>query len=111
MILVWRALLVTLFLEVPVVALCYPGRRIRMASVALVANCFTNLLLNLVLPRVPCLSGCWLIVGEVVAVSVEAAAYLAADPQLNWARPIVVAALSNTLSYELGGALARAIWA
>jgi hypothetical protein len=51
------ALAVTLLLEVPVVAIAYPGQRARMAAVALVANTATNLTLNVALPRVSLLLG------------------------------------------------------
>jgi hypothetical protein len=100
------ALLVTLLLEVPLVALLYPGQRSRLAVVALLANAFTNLTLNVVLPAVPILRGNHVIVGEILAVVVEALAYAAASRPRDLGRALAVSGLANALSFGAGGAVA-----
>ena len=100
------ALLVTLVLEVPLVALLFPGQRARLAVVALVANAFTNLTLNVVLPAVPLLRGNHVLVGEILAVVVEALAYAAASRPRDVGRAFAVAGLTNALSFGAGGAMA-----
>ena len=96
----------TLILEVPVVALCYPRQRVRMALVALVANTFTNLVLNVVLSATPVLKEHYLLIGEILAVVIEALAYAAAGRPRDFGRALAVSGLGNALSYELGGAVA-----
>jgi hypothetical protein len=105
-----RALAVTLLIEVPIVALCFPGQRARMALVAIVANTVTNLTLNVLLPGLPALSRHALVLGEVAAVIVEAAAYTVAGRPPELGRALAVSGASNALSYELGGALATLLW-
>jgi len=96
------ALVVTLVLEVPLVAAFYPGQRKRMAVVALVANVCTNLTLNVLLPAVPPLRGYHVLVGEILAVLVEWAAYAAASRPRDAGRALAVSGLANALSYGVG---------
>jgi hypothetical protein len=103
---VCAALVVTLLLEVPLVALLYPGQRSRLAMVALVANTLTNLTLNVVLPGVPLLRGNHVIVGEILAVVLEALAYVAASRPREVGRALAVSGLANALSFGTGGAMA-----
>ncbi len=100
------ALAVTLLLEVPLVALVYPGQRSRLAVVALIANACTNLTLNVVLPALPPLRGHHVLVGEILAVVVEAVAYAAASRPRDVGRALVVSGVANALSYGAGGAVA-----
>ena len=91
------ALAVTLVIEVPLVAALYRGERVRLAVAAVVANAATNLALNLVLaPRGH------LVLGEVLAVVVEALTYAVASRRgdLPWA--IWVSAGANLASFTLG---------
>jgi hypothetical protein len=99
------ALLVTLWLEVPIVALCFPGQRWRMGLVALFANAGTNLLLNVWLPRWSVLHGQYLLPGEALAVVLEALAYTLASRPRELGRALAVSAFSNAVSFEFGGAL------
>lgn len=101
-----RALTVTLAIEVPWVALCFPGRRRRLALVALVANIATNLALNVLLPRLAPSATHRILIGELAAVVVEALAYAAAAGPGSFGRALVVSGVGNALSFELGGALA-----
>jgi hypothetical protein len=91
------ALVVTLLVEVPLVAALYPGERVRLACAAIVANAATNLALNLVLvPRGH------LVLGEVLAVVVEAMTYVLASRRRDMPRAIVVSAAANLASFALG---------
>jgi hypothetical protein len=77
-----------------------------MVLVASVVNCATNSLLNLGLPSTPLVWREHVVVGEVLAVVVEALAYsLAAQPR-DFGRALAVSAACNALSFELGGLLA-----
>jgi hypothetical protein len=96
------ALVVTLVLEVPVVAALYPGQRVRMALVALAANLCTNLTLNVIFPSVPLVRGYHVLVGEIAAVLVEWAAYSAASRPRDVGRALAVSGLANALSYAVG---------
>jgi hypothetical protein len=96
------ALVVTLIVEVPVVAALYPRQRRKMASVAVVANIATNLTLNLLLPHLEVLRGRHLLPGEIMAVVVEAAAYAIASRPRDVPRALVASSLANALSFGLG---------
>ena len=97
------ALVVTLLLELPIVAAAYPGQRVRLTAVALVANTFTNLTLNVLLPRWPLVRGHYILVGEILAVVMEAAALAVASRPRDTGRALVVSGLGNALSYGAGG--------
>jgi hypothetical protein len=99
------ALGLTLALEVPFVALCYPRQRLRLAVVALLSNALTNLTLNLVLPSIPAFQGSHVVIGEILAVVLEALAYTATAQPRNVGKAIMVSAVGNALSYELGGSM------
>jgi hypothetical protein len=103
------ALFVTLLLEVPLVALAYPRQRARMALVAVVANTFTNLTLNVVLPQVSLVRGHHVLVGEILAVAVEAIAYAAASRPRDVGRALVVSGVANALSFGVGPAVAALV--
>jgi hypothetical protein len=96
------AVAVTLVVEVPLVAMLFPGQRIKMAVVATVMNVATNLTLNLVLPHVAFLEGQWLLPGEILAVLSEAAAYTLASKPHDLPRSLFVSSLANALSFGAG---------
>jgi hypothetical protein len=100
------ALLATLIVELPVVAVAYPGQRARMTLIALVANVLTNLALNVLLPAVPGLSAHRLLIGEALATGGEAAVYALASRPRDLGRALIVSGIANALSYELVGAVA-----
>jgi hypothetical protein len=101
-----RALAATLLVEVPIVALAFPRQRARMAAVALVANTFTNLVLNVVLPAIPVFRPHSVLIGEVLALIVEALAYAAAARPPAFGRALLVSGIANAISFELGGVVA-----
>jgi hypothetical protein len=103
------ALVVTLVLEVPLVAAFYPRQRARMALVALAANVCTNLTLNVILPGISPLRGHHVLVGEILAVLVEWAAYAAASRPPDVGRALAVSGLANALSYAVGPVAALAL--
>lgn len=104
-----RALAATLLIELPVVALGFPTQRRRMVLVALAANTFTNLMLNLVLPTIPVVGSHHILIGEALALFAEAFAYAFAARPRAFARALVVSGIANVLSYELGGLVASLI--
>jgi hypothetical protein len=106
----FHALLVTLLVEVPIVAALFPRQRLRMASVALVMNTATNLLLNVGLPYLGARGSTRIVVGELLALVLEAMAYALLSRPRHVARAIVASALGNLTSFTLGPALARVLW-
>jgi len=98
------ALAVTLILEVPLVAALYPGQRKKLAS--FLANCATNLTLNLLLWRLPLLAGRHIVPGEALALLVEAAVYGMAGRPRDWPRALLASALANAASFFAGPFLA-----
>jgi hypothetical protein len=106
---VWLALAVTLAIEVPVVVLLFPGQRVRMGIAALVANTATNLVLNLLLPRLPGIGSHHVVVGEVFALVGEAAIYAAVSRPRSLSRALVASGLGNGLSFAAGGLLVAAL--
>lgn len=96
------ALIATLAIEVPVVAAFFPGERLRMAFVAVLANTASNLTLNLVLARTVALSGHHVLLGEGLALFGEAAAYGASSRTHDLSRGGLASAVSNALSFSLG---------
>jgi len=105
-----HALIVTLIIEVPIVMALFPRQRLRMALVALLANTATNLALNVGLPRVGVHGTPRIIVGEVAALVLEAAAYAFLSRPREVGRAIIASALGNGSSFMLGGVLANAIF-
>lgn len=98
---VLTALVVTLAVEVPIVALVFRREAGRMAVVAAVATAATNLAMNVLLfGRVPYLV--YLGVGEVGATLLEAGAYFAASRERDLGRALVASALANAASFAAG---------
>jgi Flp pilus assembly protein protease CpaA len=93
---------VTVALEVPCVAAFYPGQRVRMALVCLVATSATNLAMNLFLPRWLGSGQAFLLTGEILALALEAAIYSIASHPKNLARALMASALANGLSFSAG---------
>jgi hypothetical protein len=106
---VWLALFVTWIIEVPIVAALFPGQRLRMGLVALVANAVTNLAMNVVLGRLPLLGPHWVVVGEAIALVVEAAAYAALSRPRQVARALLASGLGNAASFAGGGLIASVV--
>jgi hypothetical protein len=96
------AWIVTLAVEVPCVALFYPGQRLRMAVVATGVNTISNLTMNLALPRLLGTGTLFLLVGEAGALLLESAAYAATAKPRQIGRGLVVSAVANALSFTSG---------
>jgi hypothetical protein len=95
------ALVLTVAIEVPVVAAFFPGQRLRLAFVALGANVVTNLVLNIVLAR-SAWGGHHLVPGEVFAVVGEALAYSVFSRPPDVARAALASGVANLLSFAVG---------
>ncbi len=100
-----RALGITLVLEVPIVLAFYPGRRLRMAIAAVVANAATNLALNSVLlfGRLPYERT--LLTGEAMALVSEAVVYAlvsGAGTGCDWPRAVAASGAANLASFGAG---------
>lgn len=96
------ALIITLAIEVPVVAWFYPGQRRKMAVVASLSTTVTNLLMNLVLNNVRCFIGQHVLIGEVIALVAEASAYAVMSRPHDLPRAVFVSSLANALSFTAG---------
>jgi len=96
------ALAITLVVEVPLVALLFPGQRRRMALVAAGATATTHAVMHFVLLPVAPSYGFWLVAGEAVALVGEAGAYALLSRPRETGRALVAAALANAASYGAG---------
>ena len=94
------ALGVTLAVEVPLVALLFPGRRARMAVACALATTATHVFMHFALPRFLPSPRDVLLVGETVAVGFEAGVYALVSRDLG--RSLVASALANSASYGAG---------
>ncbi len=103
---VLQAWLLTVALETPVVALLFPGRRGWMALVCVIATSGTNLYMNIGLPRFFSDFAYGLLLGEALALVIEALIYGVAARKLEIVNPFVkgwlASALANSLSYGVG---------
>jgi hypothetical protein len=96
------ALLLTVTLEVPTVAVCFPGERLRMGLACLLATSATHLLLFRLL-GVQSSGPLSLVLGETFALLAEAAVYARVSRRRDPPRALVASALANGLSF--GGSL------
>ena len=96
------ALLLTLAIEVPLVAWIYPGERVRLAIACGVTTTATHLTMHHVLPLVLASSGQVLVIGEAMALIVEAAVYAGVSRTRSVGRALVASAVANAVSYGVG---------
>lgn len=96
------ALGITLGTEVPVVALLYPGQRLRLGAACAVATTATHLVMHFVLPGLLPAGTSALVAGEALALVAEAAAYFAVSRPRDLGRALVASALANSLSFGAG---------
>ena len=96
------ALGVTVAIEVPLVALAFPGERLKMAACALVATTLTHLGMHLVTPISPEALMTWLIVGETAAVVLEGLAYWAVTNKRGFLWAMGVSIIANAASFSAG---------
>ncbi|MEY4548041.1 MAG: hypothetical protein RL685_4236 [Pseudomonadota bacterium] len=102
MVSVGAALVVTLAVEVPIVALAYPRERARLALVCALATSVTNLAMNVWLVHALSSREAYLLWGELGASVLEALAYAAADRRHELGRALVASGLANALSFSAG---------
>jgi len=100
------ALAVTLLLEVPLVVAAFPGQRKKIFVASVLANCATNLTLNLLLWRIPLFAHDHILPGEALAVLGEALVYGWVTKPHDWPRGLLVSGVANALSYFAGPQLA-----
>jgi hypothetical protein len=96
------ALAITLVIEVPIVALFYKERRLRMITACIVANAVTNLAMNLLLVRTHLAYDPTLLTGESVALLAEACVYAVVDREHDWAKALTASAAANLASFGAG---------
>jgi hypothetical protein len=96
------ALGVTLVVEMLIVAALFRGQRIRMVLVCALATTATHLSMHFVLPQFFSTHRYVVIVGEALALVVEALAYGALAHPRDWPRALIVSALANSASYGAG---------
>jgi len=96
------AWLLTVAVEVPLVALVFPGQRARLALACAAGTTVTNLAMNLLLPRWLGAGAAWLLAGELGALLLEAALYAAVGRPRDPARALVASALANGASFAAG---------
>jgi hypothetical protein len=95
-------LLITIGIEVPVVAAVFQGQRLRMAVVCGVATTATHLAMHFLLPHVVGSMDQFMLLGELGALVVEALVYAVVSRPRDPGRALVAAALANGLSYGAG---------
>jgi hypothetical protein len=96
------ALAITLAVEVPIVALFYRGRGLRMIAACVLANAATNLAMNLLLVRAHLAYDATLLTGESAALLAEACVYGVVDREHDWARALTASAAANLASFGAG---------
>ena len=96
------ALGITVAVEVPLVALAFPGERLKMAACDLVATTVTHLGMHLVTPISPEAFLTWLIVGETTAVVLEGLAYWAVTNKRGFLWAMGVSVVANAASFSAG---------
>ncbi len=96
------ALVITLAIEIPIVALVFKGQRARMALCCLVATTATHLAMHFLLPRVVSSYQQFILVGELMATIIEALVYALSSRPRDWSRAMLASALANTTSYAAG---------
>jgi hypothetical protein len=97
-----EAWLLTVAIESPVVACVYRGQRARMFGVCVAATTATHAFMHFLLPRLVDSLETWIVVGEAIALVVEAVAYAVLAKGRSVPRALVASALANGLSYATG---------
>jgi hypothetical protein len=100
------ALLITVVIEVPIVALVYRGvdhsSALRMALVCLVTTSATNFAMNAGLPRLIHDYRTFILLGELCALVLEATVYTLTSRPRDLARACVASGLANAASFAAG---------
>lgn len=96
------ALLVTLLVEIPIVAAFYPGQRTRMAIACAFATIFASLAVNALLRHVTSRIDAYVAIGQVAAMILEALVYFFVAHPRDLRRAFTAAAAANIASYAAG---------
>ena len=96
------ALAVTLVIEMPIVALSYPGERFRLAGACAVATTVTNLVMNAWLSRASGSYDTYLLSSELGASLIEAIVYVAVSRGHGVGNALVASGLANAASFAAG---------
>lgn len=96
------ALLVTLVVEVPIVALIFAGQRLRMATCCFITTSVTNFTMNTVLFSLASSYTQYILIGELGALCIEAAVYAMCSRPRDLPRALVASAVANAASYAAG---------
>jgi hypothetical protein len=96
------ALGLTIAVEVPTVALFYPGQRVRLGACCCLVTTLTHAALFLLLFRfLPFTTGA-LVLGEAGVVLAESGAYAVVSRPRDFPRALMASAAANALSFGLG---------
>lgn len=95
-------LIITLLVEVPIVAVMFPGQRARMALTCAVATTLTNVAMNTVWAAHAGSYDIYLLGGETGALVLEALAYVLMSRPRQWARSLAASGAANAASFAAG---------
>jgi hypothetical protein len=96
------ALLITVVIEVPIVALIFSRQRMMMAACCLVATSVTNFSMNTLLHDWASSYAQYIIIGELGALCIEALAYGLVSRPRDIAKALLASAVANAASYAAG---------
>jgi hypothetical protein len=96
------AWLLTLVVEIPIVAFIYPRERVRMAATCAVATSVTNLAMNAWLHGALGSYDAYVTAGELGATVIEALVYAVVSRDHAAGRALLAAGLANTASFATG---------
>jgi hypothetical protein len=96
------ALMLTLAVEVPVVALVYARERARMAVTCAIATSLTNFAMNAWLYAAVSSYDAYLIAGELGATMIEALVYVAVSRDHGAGRALLASGVANMASFAAG---------
>jgi hypothetical protein len=96
------ALGLTIAVEVPAVAIFYPGQRLRLGGCCCLVTTLTHMALFLVLFRYVPLTTVTVLLGESGALLLEASAYAVVSRPRDFPRALMASAAANALSFGLG---------
>ncbi|MBI5498689.1 MAG: hypothetical protein HY907_00475 [Deltaproteobacteria bacterium] len=96
------ALGLTIAVEVPTVALFYPGQRLRLGTCCCLVTTLTHATIFLVLFRFLDFVAAALVLGETGAILAEAGAYAVVSRPHDFPQALMASAAANALSFGLG---------
>jgi hypothetical protein len=96
------ALMLTLAVEVPIVALVYARERARMAAACALASSVTNLVMNVWLYAAMSSYDAYLTAGELGATVIEALVYVVVSRDHGIGPALLASGVANTASFAIG---------